>query len=116
MPSLLPNFVQKLEQARKDLNKVTSLQLQSQKQRGDLRILVEDYFNTIRPCFMCASEQDQDVVDVDDLMQKLLVLCHKRGRVKHYQTLLSKARKSLIALDSRLVALPSSDENPAGLS
>ena len=112
MSSLLPNFVLKLEQARKDLNRVTSPQLHSQKRRNYLRTLVEDYFNAIRPCFMGASEQDQDVGDVDDLMQKLLVLCHKRGSVKRYQTLLSKARKDLIALDSRLVALPSSDENP----
>ena len=114
MSSLLPNFVLKLEQARKDLNKVTSPQLHSQKQRNYLRTLVEDYFNAIRPCFMGASEQYQDVVDVDDLMQKLLVLCHKRGSVNRYKTLLSKARKGLIALDSRLVALPlpRSDENP----
>lgn len=111
MSSLLPNFVLKLEQARKDLKKVTSLQLNSQKQRNSLRTLVEDYFNTIRPCFMGASEQDQDVVDVDDLMQKLLVLCHKRGSVNRYKTLLAKIRKGLIALDSRLVALPNSDEN-----
>ncbi len=111
MPSQVPDFVFQLAQARKDLNKVTSPQLHSKKQRDSLRTLVEDYFNTIRSCLMGASEQDQDVGDVDDLMQELLVLCHKRGSVKRYQALLSKARKDLIALDARLVALPSSVEN-----
>jgi len=111
MGSLLPNFVLKLAQARKDLNKVPSLQLQSQKQRKYLRTLVEDYFNTIRPFFIGASQQDQNVVDVDAAMQKLLVLCHKRGTVKRYQTLLSNARKGLIAIDSHHVALACLDEN-----
>ena len=76
-----------------------------------MRGLVEDYFNNIRPCLISASEQDQGVGNVDNLMQELLVLCHKRGSVKRYQTLLSKARKGLIALDARLVALPIGDES-----
>lgn len=111
MPSLLHDFVKKLEQARKGLNKIASPQLHSQRQRNYLRTLVEEYFNVIRSSFMGASEQDQNIIYVDDLMQKLLVLCHKRGSVKQYKTLLSNARKSLIALDSRLVALPSVGEN-----
>lgn len=106
MPSTLAEFVLRLEQSRKDLNSVNSPQLNSQKRRNDLRDLVEFYFNTIRPSLIEASEQDPDVNDVDELMQELLVLCHKRGSVKRYQTLLSKARKGLITLDARIVAAP----------
>lgn len=105
MPANVPIFVQRLEQARKDLNAISSPQLNSQKRRDFLRTLVEKYFNDIRPCLLGASEQDEDVRSVDTLMQELLVLCHKRGSVKQYQALLSKARKGLILLDARIVAL-----------
>ncbi len=113
MPSPIVRFIFQLAQARKDLNRVTSPQLNSQERRDSLRSLVEDYFNRIRPCLINASEQDQEVGNVDNLMQELLVLCHKRGSVKRYQTLLSKARKGLIDLDARLVTSPIGDENPA---
>lgn len=111
MPSPIESFIHQLSQARKELNKVSSHQLNSQKRRGDLRALVEDYFKNVRPSLISASEQDQDVGNVDNSMQELLVLCHKRGSVKRYQTLLSKARKSLISLDARLLVSPIGSEN-----
>ena len=106
MPVSVPDYVRGLEQARKELNKANSPQLNSQNRRNSLRTLVEEYFNDIRTVLMGASEQDEDVANVDKLMQELLVLCHKRGSVKRYQTLLSKARKGLIVLDARIVASP----------
>lgn len=112
MPLKLPDYIRGLEQTRKELNKVNSPQLNSQKRRDSLRILVEKYFNDIRPNLMGASEQDEDVSKVDEIMQELLVLCHKRGSVKRYQILLSKARKGLIVLDARIVAsLETSNKN-----
>jgi len=66
-------------------------------------MLVEEYFNTIRPLLLGASEQDEDIRLVDTLMQELLVLCHKRGGVKHYQSILSKIRKGLILIDARII-------------
>ena len=111
MPSPIEAFIIQLSQARKDLNKVASRQLSSQKRRCVLRGLVEDYFKNVRPSLISASEQDQDVGNVDSLMQELLVLCHKRGSVKRYQTLLSKARKGLISLDARLLLTPIGSEN-----
>ena len=110
MPSPITAFILQLAQARKNLNRVTSPQLHSQKRRDSLRGLVEDYFNNIRPSLISASEQDQEVGNVDNLMQELLVLCHKHGSVKRYQTLLSKARKALIGLDARLVVFPIGSE------
>ncbi len=111
MASTLSDFVQQLEQARKSLNSVASPQLNSQKRRDELREIVEHYFDAIRPSLISASDQDPDVNDVDDWMQELLVLCHKRGSVKRYQTLLSKCRKSLILLDARMVASPIASNN-----
>ncbi len=111
MSSQLPNFVLKLEQARKELRKVNTPQLQSQTRRDTLRVLTEEYFNLIRPSIMSASEQDEDVGHVDDIMQELLVLCHKRGSVKRYESLLKDARKDLILLDARIVASPSTEVN-----
>jgi len=108
----VPDFVLRLEQARKDLNKVNSPQLNSQKRRNSLRALVEDYFNDIRPRLLGASEQDEDIRNVDALMQDLLVLCHRRGSVKLYKALLSKTRTGLIILDARIVASPSGGVDP----
>ena len=104
MPDNVPDFILRLEQARKDLNKVNSSQLNSQKRRNYLRKLVEGYFNEIRPSLQRASEQDQDIGNLDTLMQELLALCHKRGTVKLYQALLSKTRKGLINLDTMIIA------------
>lgn len=112
MSGIIPDFVQRLELARKDLNKVNSPQLHSQKRRDSLRALVEEYFNDIRPRLQSASEQDEDVRNVDALMQELLLLCHKRGSVKLYQAQLSKTRKGLILLDARIVASPSGSVEP----
>lgn len=106
MPTSVPDYVRGLEQARKGLNNVNSTQLNSQSRRDSLRTLVEKYFDEIRPCLMGASEQDKDVAKVDNIMQELLILCHKRGLVKRYQALLSAARKGLIVLDALLVSTP----------
>lgn len=107
MPSSLADFIIRLAQSRKDLNNITSPQLHSQQRREELRKLVEDYFNTIRPSLIEASAQDPDVNDVDELMQELIELCHKHGSVKRYKNLLSNTRKGLIKLDARIVSIPS---------
>lgn len=112
MPGIIPDFVQRLELARKDLNRVNSKQLHSQKRRDFLREIVEEYFNDIRPKLKSASEQDEDVRNVDALMQELLALCHKRSNVKLYQAQLSKTRKGLILVDARIVASPRGSTEP----
>lgn len=103
MSGLLPTFLVELDQANKGLNKNKSPQLNSTSQRELLRALVVKYFDEIRPIVIGASEIDQDVGAVDDDMQKLLKLCHKRGSVNAYKQLLTKIRKSLIILDARVV-------------
>ncbi|MDP2862635.1 MAG: hypothetical protein Q8N95_07575, partial [Desulfobacterales bacterium] len=112
MPVNVPDFILKLEQTRRGLNKVNSVQINSQKKRECLRALVVEYFNSVRPLLLGASEQDEYISNVDTLMQELLVLCHKRGGVKRYQTLLSKAKNGLILLDTRIVTSPSSSTDP----
>lgn len=103
MSQVLRTYIQKVEKARKDLNRVNG-QLQSQKRRDDLRLLVERYFNEVRPTLVSKQEQDESIKLIDDRMQELLVLCHKRSMGKRYQEILSHAKKFLIAVDSEAVA------------
>src|SRR2546425_8781120 len=103
MPGVLTTYIQDVEKARKQLNRVKG-QLQSQQQRDKLRRLVERYFDEVRPSVASKHEQDEAIKQVDDRMQELLVLCHKRSMVKRYQQTLAEAKKYLIAADSLAVA------------
>lgn len=103
MSQILRPYIQEVERARSGLNKVNG-QLQSQKDRDQLRLLVERYFNDIRPSLVSKQEQSQAIKVIDDLMQELLILCHKRSMAKRYQEVLTYVKKSLIELDSQNVA------------
>lgn len=94
-------YIQEVEKARTELNKVRQEQLHSQKRRDELRLLVEKYFNEIRPSLFGRQEQNDLIKQVDDNMQRLLVLCHKHGSVKTYQSILKDLKRDLIAVDSR---------------
>jgi len=59
MPGVIPEFLLKIDGARKGLRRVASSQLHSQKQRGGLRSLVEEYFNKIRPAVFPEGERDE---------------------------------------------------------
>jgi hypothetical protein len=54
---------------------------------------------------MSNEEQGQAIKEVDDEMQTLLILCHKRGSARRYQEILSDIKTSLIQIDSRNVAV-----------
>lgn len=113
MLNFLRNYIQEVEKARKDLNKVKG-QLQSQKQRDELRQLVEKYFNEIRPSLISSQKQVQSIKVIDDLMQELLISCHKRSMAKLYKNTLISVKKSLIELDCQTVVaagkIPDKDE------
>lgn len=104
MSQVLRTYIQDLEKARKELNKVKGQQLQSQTHRDELRLLVEKYFSEIRPSFASDDEQDVGVKQVDDDMQVLLMLCHKRGSVKTYRQLVTDAKAGLIGVDAKAVS------------
>ena len=104
MSEVIKTYIRHVEKARKDLNRVNG-QLHSQKQRDELRLLVEKYFGEIRPSLASKQEQDEAIKQVDDLMQELLVLCHKRSMAKRYQEILAGVKTSLIALDSQAIAI-----------
>lgn len=71
-------------------------QLNSAKCRGELRKLVEEYFEKVRPTLASLDEQSPLVLPVDSAMQQLLVETHKRGRTARYRALLNEAREGLI--------------------
>ncbi|MBN1618628.1 hypothetical protein JW887_04810 [Candidatus Dojkabacteria bacterium] len=104
MSHVLHDLLKELERYHKELGKLQSTQLNSQSRREALRQLVEVYFQTVRSEMLSESEQDEDVATVDGIMQELLALCHKRGLVSRYRTLLSKARKALITIDMRIIS------------
>lgn len=104
MAQALKDYIQLIEMARKDLNKVSGSQLQSQKRRNALRTLVERYFSEIRPSVVSAQEQNEAIKQVDDSMQEMLSLCHKQGSVKSYRNLLVNIKKRLIAIDAQVVS------------
>ncbi|MGA2324415.1 MAG: hypothetical protein ABSG22_11270 [Sedimentisphaerales bacterium] len=116
MPSALHDFLRELENCRKELGRLSSTQLHSQPRRDTLRQLVESYFQTVRPEMLGKSEQDKDFGIVDSIMQELLVLCHKHATINRYRTLLSKARKVLIAIDSRIVSSGQMSSKPESLN
>jgi Predicted pPIWI-associating nuclease len=104
MGQVLRTYFQDVDKARKELNKVRGQQLQSQKQRDELRLLVERYFSEVRPSVVSDQEQNDAIKQVDDDMQELLVLCHKRGSIKSYRQLLKNAKSRLIAIDAQVVS------------
>lgn len=111
MVQVLKSYIQDIEKARKELNSVEGKQLQSQKHRDELRLLVEKYFSEVRPSVVSKKEQDEFIKKVDNIMQELLVLCHRRGLVKRYRQILINARQHLIAVDTRAVATAASATN-----
>ncbi len=104
MAQALKDFIQDVEKARKDLKKFLGGQLQSQKRRDNLRLLVERYFSEIRPSVASAQEQNESIRQVDDNMQALLSICHKKGSVKSYRALLANIKRNLIAVDAQVVS------------
>jgi hypothetical protein len=104
MAHSLQALIREVENARKGLNKVKGQQIHSQKQRDGLRLLVERYFDEVRPSVVSEQEQSEAISRVDSDMQELLTLCHKRGSAKSYQQLLANAKAGLIVMDAKVVS------------
>jgi hypothetical protein len=99
----LKGFIQSIEKVRKDLNAVSGAQLQSQTKRDSIRSLVELYFKEVRPSLVSDKEQSLTIKQVDDDLQTLLSMCHKKGTVKGYRNLLMSVKKNLITLDAQVI-------------
>lgn len=104
MAQILKSYIQDVEKARSKLNRVQGKQLRSQKDRDDLRLLVERYFSEVRPSVVSEQEQNETIKQIDDSMQELLVLCHKLGSIKRYRQILTDAKQHLITMDALVVA------------
>ncbi len=103
----LKEFIQEVDSARKALNKEKSKkQLHSQKVRDSLRLIAENYFNLVRPSLIDIGRQDPDVAEIDWRMQELITLCHKKGSVTKYQSILAEAKSALIAVETRALVSP----------
>lgn len=100
----LRDFIQSFDAIKKKLNKVASPQLHSETLRNEIRSLIENYFNIIRPSIFDNNQKNDSIGLVDDQMQSLLELCHKKGNIKSYTTRLTNIRKQLISIDSQIVS------------
>ncbi|MCZ7600866.1 MAG: hypothetical protein M5U09_28275 [Gammaproteobacteria bacterium] len=103
MPSHVTSLLADVERERKALNRERGSQLNSSKLRDGLRALVEQYFNDVRPMIDERSAPVEHIQGVDSAMQDLLALCHKRGSVQKYKSLLKVVKAHLIHLDTGLV-------------
>jgi len=109
MATHVSSLIVVLEKHRKALNQVNTPQLNSTETRNTLRLLVEEYFNVVRPQIAGNSERADNIDVVDSAMQNLLELCHKRGGINKYKDLLSKIKRGLITLDTHLVSASTSE-------
>lgn len=103
MPSLVSQLLASVESQRRQLNRLDTTQLNSSQKRDELRLLVEHYFNEIRPQ-MAPSIESEQLHNIDSNMQSLLAYCHKRGSVATYVDYLTQLKSNLIKLDSHLVS------------
>jgi hypothetical protein len=106
MPSHVTAILADIEIARKAINAVFGPQVQSKRHRDELRSLVENYFNDVRPLVEDNTGDGSHIASVDSLMQQLLQLSHKNSATNKYKEVLRELKKHLVLLDSRLVATP----------
>jgi hypothetical protein len=104
MASNVTSLLADIDRERKALNAIKAPQVHSATVRASLRKLAETYFNEIRPRLESVASAHEHREVVDSAMQELLALCHKRGSVAKYKSLLRTAKAHLIHLDTRLVA------------
>lgn len=104
MSAHVTSFIQELEKQRKVLKGISGKQIHSTKIRGELRALAERYFSDIRPTLVHPSGEDEHIAAVNSAMQSLIELCHKKGAVTSYASILRKAKSHLIHLDSALAS------------
>jgi hypothetical protein len=105
MATALTEFIAEIDRARRSLNAVSGKQLHSQRQRDGLRGIVERYFNEVRATISGQVGDDDRTRSVDEVMQLLLALCHRRGTVRQYKRLLASAKDGLIAVDALLLSM-----------
>lgn len=118
MGTELSGFIKRVEGTRKKLNSVKARQVQSDVFRNEMRKIVEDYFNTIRPSIISDEEINPQIGIIDGEMQSLIEQCHKKGTTLGYKKLLSQIRNSLIIIDTQLIAFPlgtTNSKNPNSL-
>jgi hypothetical protein len=104
MPQSLKDFIRRVDTSRGKLNAVKSIQLQSTSLKSEIRQIVEDYFNEIRPSIIKNETQDDRFGKIDREMQNLLPLCHKKGSRTTYKKHLMQIRKLLIEADSNIIS------------
>jgi len=106
MATRLAAIIADIDVARRALNAVPGKQLHSQRQREDLKAIVERYFGEFRPQLNQLGTHAQ-LHSVDETMQMLLSLCHRRGGVSQYKRILADLKSGLIILDSAFLSLAS---------
>lgn len=104
MVESLGDYIRTIDLVKKNINAVKSSQLRSVKIKNEIRSLVEEYFNSIRPTIIGNDENAPDIQIIDANFQELYMLCHKNGSINSYKQKIDQNRKKIVILESKIVS------------
>lgn len=111
MAQQLRDFIQDVEDVRKQISRGHSVQVTSQKQTKAIQQIVDLYFRDVRPSILSHSASSEFVKGIDTEMQDLLVCSHKRTKRSLLKKRLSSMKKKLIQLEGHSLVLVGTDSS-----
>lgn len=104
--SSVAGFIAEIEKHRRALSAVGNKPVESAKTRGGLRDLAAKFFTDIRPSLGSSSADEQRISAINNSMQCLVELSHKRASAGKFAEILKGIKKDLIHLDGALISSP----------
>lgn len=101
MIQLLRDAIGRVETLQRDLTRLKAKHVNSETGKVAIRTLVDDYFRSIRPSIAIYPALRGELEAVDNCLQEVLLLSHRRTPVGAYKRLLSNCKASLISLESQ---------------
>jgi hypothetical protein len=100
MIQLLRDAIRRVEALQRDLSRLKAEHVNTERDKGPIRSLVDDYFRTIRPSISIYPDLKTPLEEVDHCLQEALSLTHKRSPVEAYRTLFKNCKSALVSLES----------------
>lgn len=96
----ISNYIKKVESVKKQIRKISTVQISSTKHKDILRSLISEYFEEIRPVLVPEMEETDETNILDNSFQNLLAYSHKKGIRSVYEKYLDDIRNCLIKIES----------------
>ena len=109
MAQPLREFIQAVEDGRRQISKGHSVQVTTKEHKELLQHLIDRYFRDVRPSILSHAESSDFVNKIDIEMQDLLLCSHKRTKKSLIKSRMSELKKKLIQLEAYSVVLGSTD-------